>query len=144
MAETEALIGYGSEFRLGDGASPEVFTPVAEVNNITPPSDTVDVIDATHMASPNRTREFIEGLIDPGEASFEMNFVPGGPGDEAIQEWKATGGRRNCQIKFGNTNVIWTFAGILTGYEPDVPTDDKMTATVTIKVTGSYVSGVES
>jgi hypothetical protein len=141
---TDASIGYGSEFRLGDGSSPEVFTAVAEVFSITPPSDTVDVIDATHMTSPNRTREFIDGLIDPGEASFEMNFIPGGPGDEAIQDWKAAGGAKNCQIKFANTDVTWTFAGILTGYEPAVPVDDRMTATVTIKVTGSYEIGTES
>jgi len=140
---TDAAIGYGSEFRLGDGASPETFTALAEVINITPPSDTVDIIDATHMQSPNRTRESIEGLIDPGECSIELNFVPGGPADDAIQTWKSTGGVRNCQIKFPN-GVTWTFSGLLTGYEPTVPVDDKMTATLTIKVTGSYVVGQES
>jgi hypothetical protein len=140
---TDASIGYLSEFRLGDGASPEVFTAVAEVFAITPPSDTVDVVDATHMQSPNRTREFIDGLIDPGETSFEMNFIPGGAGDDAIQAWKAAGGAKNCQIKYPN-GVTWSFSGVLTGYEPDIPVDDRMTATVTIKVTGSYVTGLES
>lgn len=140
---TDAAIGYLSEFRLGDGASPEVFTAVAEVFSITPPSDAADVVDATHMSSPNRTREYIDGLIDPGEASFEMNFVPGGPGDDAIQTWKAAGGNKNCQIKFPN-GVLWTFAGLLTGYTPTIPVDDRMTATVTIKVTGSYATGLET
>jgi len=140
---TDASIGYLSEFRLGDGGSPETFTAVAEVFSITPPSDTVDVVDATHMLSPNRTREFIDGLIDPGEASFEMNFIPGGDGDDAIQAWKAAGGAKTCQIKYPN-GVTWTFTGILTGYEPTVPVDDRMTATVTLKVTGSYVTGLES
>lgn len=143
MAETEAMIGYGSKFAVGDGADPEVFTDIAEVYDITPPSDTMDVIDATHMQSPDATREFILGLRDPGECSFEMNFIPGGSGDTAIQEWRTARERRTCRITFPNS-VTWTFSGLLTGYEPAAPTDDKMTATVTIKVTGSYVTGMES
>ena len=142
MTVSEAMIGYGSRFQLGDGASPiENFTDLAEVFNLTPPSDTADIIDVTHMQSPNRTREFIEGLIDPGECSFEMNFIPGSDADDAIQAWKLAGGRKNCRITWPN-GVTWTFAGILTGYEPAAPTEDKMTATVTIKVTGSYITGM--
>ncbi|MGF7161286.1 hypothetical protein FHS85_002921 [Rhodoligotrophos appendicifer] len=143
MAETEVTIGYGSTFAIGDGGSPEVFTALAEVYDITPPSDTLDVIDATHMTSPNATREFILGLSDPGECSFEMNFIPGSDADAAIQAVKVARQRVNCRITFPN-NVTWTFSGILTGYEPAVPTEDKMTATVTFKVTGSYVAGVAS
>lgn len=144
---TDATIGYGAKFGIGDGADPEVFTDVAEVTNITPPSDSVDVIDATHMASPNKTREFIEGLIDPGECSFDMNFIPGGTGDTAIQALRGSG-TNNFQITFpaigSDPAVTWQFAGILTGYEPDAPMDDKMTATVTIKVTSSYTTGTAS
>ena len=69
--------------------------------------------------------------------------LPGGAGDDAIQAWKAAGGAKNCQIKYPN-GVTWSFSGVLTGYEPDIPVDDRMTATVTIKVTGSYVTGLES
>ena len=35
------------------------------------------------------------------------------------------------------TGGAYYFAGLLTGYEPALPNDDKMTATVTIKVTGT-------
>lgn len=139
MAATEAIIGYGSLFAIStdDGTT---FTDLAEVYDITPPSDSVDVIDATHMTSPNATREFIIGLNDPGECSFEMNFIPGSTADAAIQSVRTARERVSCRITFPN-DVTWTFAGILTGYEPAAPTDDKMTATVTFKVTGSYVTG---
>ena len=142
MAETEATIGYGSTFEIGNGdGPPETFAVLAEVYDITPPSDSVDVIDATHSQSPNATREFIVGLNDPGECSFEMNFIPGSPADEKVQTVRAARERVTCRITFPN-DVTWTFTGILTGYEPAVPTDDKMTATVTFKVTGSYVTGI--
>lgn len=138
MPETQASIGYGSFFHVSQDSGATWFE-LAEVYDITPPSDTVDVVDATHMQSPNRTREFISGLTDPGEASFEMNFVPGSASDAKVRQIRAAGLRVMCRITYPNA-VAWTFSGLLTNYEPAVPTDDKMTATVTWKVTGSYVS----
>jgi hypothetical protein len=132
--EDEADIGHGSSFSLGDGASPEVFTEVAQVFDISPPSESVDVIDKTHMKSPDRGREFMEGLSDPGETSFEMNFVPGSAA-EALILAKRT---RNARITYPNS-ATWTFKGIRTGYEPAVPNEDKMTASVTYKVAGSVL-----
>lgn len=142
MAATNAMIGYGSLFEIStdNGVS---WDEIAEVYDITPPSDTIDVIDATHMQSPNATREFILGLNDPGECSFEMNFIPGSNADETIQAVRNARERVKCRITWPN-NVTWTFDGILTGYEPAAPTDDRMTATVTFKVTGSYIVGPES
>lgn len=133
---TLADIGHGASFAFGDGASPEVFTAFAEVTSITPPSDNIDVIDATHMASPGNTREFIQGLNDPGEASFEINWTR--TNNTQIQALR-NGGTSNFRITFpGSPAVTWTFAGFLIGYEPSIPVDDKMTATVTFKVTSSY------
>ena len=134
---TNADIGHGSSFAIGDGATPtEAFVAVAEVTSITPPSDSVDVIDVTHMASPSNTREFIQGLTDPGEVSIDINFTPGSGSDTAIQA-KRGAGTGNYQITFPG-GTVWTFAAFLTGYEPAVPVDDKMTATVTFKVTSTY------
>lgn len=140
MPATAAAIGYGSKFAISLALSPPSWEEVAEVVDITPPSDSIDVIDATHMQSPNGTREFIIGLNDPGEASFEMNFVPGSDADELIQDVRAARAPVLCRITFPN-GVTWTFSGILTGYEPAVPNEDKMSATCTFKVTGSYVTG---
>jgi predicted secreted protein len=137
---SSALLGYGSFFRVGNsGSSPTDYMYLSEVSNITPPSLTVDQVDVTHMQSPGRIREFISGLIDPGETSFEMNFIPGSETDQILFDWMNTpvteSRRRSCQIIFSN-GMSWTFNGEITGYEPEAPVDDKMTATVTIKVTG--------
>lgn len=139
MAESAALIGYGSIFEIStdDGTT---YISVGEVTDITPPSDSLDVIDVTHMQSPNRTREYIVGLRDPGECSFEIAFVPGSPGDLQIQTVRDAGERVTCRITYPN-DVTWTFSGLLTGYEPTVPTGEKMSASVTFKVTSSYTTG---
>lgn len=138
MAETAASIGYGSFFHISRD-NEATWTELAEIFDITPPNDTVDEVDATHMQSPNRTREFIPGLIDPGEASFEMNFIPGSASDLLITEIKSAGERVKCRVTFPN-GVTWKFSGWVSGYEAAVPTDDKMTASVTWRVTGPTIS----
>lgn len=135
---TSALIGYGGLLEISDdnGAT---WTEIEEVFNMTPPSSSVDIIDATHMQSPGRDREFILGLNDPGECSMEMNFVPGSATDVFLLAVKAAYERVKCRITWPNS-VIWAFDGLLTGYEASAPTDDRMTATITFKVTGSTVA----
>lgn len=143
MPETNVSIGYGTQFQIQEEGSPDNYTTLAEVTSITLPSAVVDQIDATHMQSPNRTREFIAGLIDPGECTFDMNFVPGSTADDRLHELLAlpvTDNRRSCRVEFVN-GVTWTFDAVLTNYEPTAPVDDKMTASVTFKVTGSLVRG---
>lgn len=133
-----ALLGYGSRMLLESLDSPNQFYDLGEVFNITPPSATADQIDVTHMQSPDRRREFISGLIDGGECSFEMNYIPGSDADEslnAILDADPDERRRTWRIIYPNS-IVHTFDAELTGYEPSVPTDDKMTATVTLKVTG--------
>lgn len=144
MPTSQALLGYGSVFQIVDENSPDLFVDMSEVISITPPSAKLDQVDVTHMTSPNRNREFISGLNDPGECSFDMNFVPGGASDDrlfALLTLPVGATRaRACRISFPN-GVTWSFTGELTGYEPTVPVDDKMTATVTFKVSGAISVG---
>lgn len=135
---SDAGIGYGTYFHISQDAGATWFA-IAEVYDITPPSDTVDQVDVTHMQSPSRRREFIAGLSDPGSASFEMNFVPGSASDLKIQEIRGTGEQVLCRITFPNA-VTWRFTGQVESYEPAVPTEDKMTASVSFKVSGSTVA----
>lgn len=133
---TAARIGMGSTFQVSTDSG-STYTTIAEVTSITPPSDNIDIIDATSMDSTNYTREFIVGLNDPGTCSLEMNFIPGSAGDVKLIQIRDARVAVYCKITFPNA-VVWTFQAILTGYEPQIPTDDKMSATVSFKVTGSY------
>lgn len=136
MPDTQARIGHGITMEMADLATPTDFTYLSEIFDVTPPSDTTDTPDATHMQSPNRTREFIDGLTDPGEASFEMNYVPGSDSDKALIA--AKGKRKWLRVTYPN-GVQLLFIGIRQGYEKSAPTDDKMTASVTFKVSGEPI-----
>jgi len=134
-----ALLGYGARFLMASGSSPDQYVDFGEVFDITPPSFTSDQVDVTHMQSPDRIREFIDGLVDAGECSFEMNYIPGSASDNVLIAILAlavgVSRRRNLRIIYPNGKLD-SFQGNLQSYEPTVPTDDKMTATVTFKVTG--------
>lgn len=133
---TEAAIGLGTTFELHNGGTPGALVGIAEVFDLTPPNEQAETIDVTHFGS--AAREFIFGLTDYGECSFELNFVPGSASETAILAAKAGKAARQCVITFPN-GWTWTFNGLVIGYEPAIPVDDKMTATVTIKVSGSVV-----
>ena len=140
MAETQAMIGFGSTFSIADSnSSPFDWIDLGEVTDITPPSATVDQIDVTHMTSPGGRREFVPGLIDPGECSFTLNYIPGSAGDVvllAILAADPADRARSCRIIYPN-GYSDVFTGVIQSYQPTVPTGDKMTAEVGFKVSGN-------
>lgn len=132
---TTAAIGHSSQFARGNGGTPEVFTALAQVTSISPPSLSRDTIDASHMQSPQRYREFVSGMRDGGEVSIELDFERGSTTDVQLLADFNSDAARNYRIVFPSGQA-WTFNAFLTGYEVSVPMDDKMTATATFKVNG--------
>lgn len=134
---TDASIGYGTIYEIWDTTqSPDAFVEIAEVFSVTPGASVADRIDATHMQSPNRRREYIAGLIDNGEASFEINWVPGNSSDVLIRGLMDSGVTVEHRITFpGGARV--TFDAAIIGFEKEIPVDDRMTATITVAVSGA-------
>lgn len=138
---TDAMIGYQTKYKIRSTAgSSGTFTEVAEITNVTPGEATADRIEATHMQSPGRRREYIAGLIDNGEASFEINWVPGSATDELLRGLFDSGETRDHQIEFPN-GVTVTYEASIIGYSKVIPIDDRMTATITVAVSGAETWG---
>ena len=133
--------GFGTLLKIGDGATPtETFTTIAQVLNIGGPALSQDAIDVTHHSSTGGWREFVGGLLDGGEVTFDINYDP----DAATHN--ATTGlindmenrtKRNFQLVFPDTGpTTWSFTALVAGFEPSAPIDDKLAASVTLKVSG--------
>lgn len=107
---SEAFIGYGAEFLVGQGGSPETFAAVPQVKRIAPiVSMTTGVADVTHLRSPNRHREKIATISDSGPITVEGTLNPahgahllaGGDGfdaDHNLQALRASAARNNFRI----------------------------------------------
>lgn len=134
---TSARIGYGSEFWLENASN--VLTQLGEILVVTPPNPQIADVEATHMLSPNRRREYIAGLIEDGEGTFEMNLVPGSTTDTLIQAALTDGVARDYRIVLPDGAFGWKIEGtcIVKGYERTAPIDDRMTATLTVRFTGA-------
>jgi Lambda phage tail tube protein, TTP len=143
MVATRAIIGYGTTVFLGDSSSPGVFTQIQEVTEVTPPNLQVDDVEATHFISDNRTREYIPGLIEGGEASVAMNRIPGSATEILLMGLQSSGTRVLVRMVWPN-NTIWDFVGHVKGYETSSPIDDRMTATATFKVDGAQTITIPS
>ncbi len=139
-----ANIGYGVTLSVSDvfpATTPS--NTIGDIMNFTPPSPTRDIIDVTSSSSPNMTRQFIAGLVDNGEASFEMLWDLGDTKDILLRAISLERNPRTYRASFSQYTPARTitFQAFLTGYERGAPMDDKMTATVTLKVTGEPVYG---
>lgn len=138
---TDARIGYGTKYSIRrSGGS---FVQIAEVINVTPGEASADRVDATHMQSPGRRREYIAGLIDNGEASFEINWIPGSSTDVLLRELMTSGEVADHLITFPN-GVTVVFEASVTGFSKAIPIDDRMTATITVAVSGEEEWGSEA
>lgn len=132
---TEARIGYGTLFYSDDGDSPGQWPLIAEVTSITPPGLSRDTVDATHMQSPEKWREFIAGLKDGGECQIEFNLVPGGATMEAMVAEFDSDEFTTRRVVFPD-GTLWEFDAACTNFEQEASLDDKMAGTGTFKITG--------
>ena len=129
---SNADIGWGAVFAI-EGTTPGTYVPVAEVKAITLPGGSRDAVDVTHLASPDRYREFIAGLKDGGEASFTLNWVPSAT-DSLMAGFVAVSGTYQVTAPNG---VLMRFSGFFTNYSPpELTPEGPMEASATIKVSG--------
>lgn len=131
---------FGTLLKIGDGATSETFTTIAEVIGITGPALSTDTIDMTNHSSPGNYEEFVGGTLRSGEVTFDVNYIPTHATHDAstglLADYEART-VRNFQLVFPDTGTTtWAFAAVVTGFEPAAPHDDKLSASVTLKVSG--------
>lgn len=137
---SNAFWAYGSLLQLGNGATPEVFSTIAEVRDITPPPMERDTIDVTSHDSTGGWKEYIGGWRDGGEVEFECNWLPTNTTQDGVSGLLATFAdnvTHNWKIVLPNAIATVTFAAFLSKYEPDLPIEEQGMLKVTLKVSGA-------
>jgi predicted secreted protein len=133
---SSAVSGVGTHFKR-NGVN------LAEVNSITGPTMTRDFIDVTSLDSTGGYREFITGFRDAGTISLSMNFTVASY--QALKQDFESPIAQHYSIELGDlTTTTFEFEGLVTEIPLTIPTDDKITADCTIKITGKVVMTGES
>lgn len=111
------------------------FTDVAEVVNIDVLDVSADTTDVSSHDSPDQYREFVGGMKDGGELSFDINYDPAKHG--AIMS-NIGGDPIKHKITLPDAGAATVeFDGIITGFKAQAPYDDKLSASVSVKVSGA-------
>ena len=125
MASTDVTIGYGVLVEIGRD-EPVVFTAIVGLADTGFPEAIADKIEATHHQSPNRTKEYIPGLVDNGEVSMTIHWVPGEATDLMLREIHASGEAVQIRFTAPNGGTPEVFAGYLQSLTPAAPINDLM------------------
>lgn len=135
---TLAKSAYGTKIKMGDGGSPETFTEIPEVGDISGPGIRVEMEDVTThgSAADGANREFVPTLITNSECEFELNYVHSNPMHLALRLAAQNRTKKNFQkINPEQTQTI-SFAGYVIGIAFADPVDGAQKFPVTIKPTG--------
>lgn len=132
----------GSSFKIGDGATPEAFTAVAEVMDIDGPSMTRDSIEVTNQStSSDGWREFIAGFRDGDTVTITANWLPTDTthdGNTGLWEQFNDDDNHNYQIVLPTAiGLTIAFAGHLVDFPPTLPLEEQAQIEFGVKVSGA-------
>ena len=153
-AAENAIHGYGAQFMVGNGASPEAFEAVAGVIGITMGEMATEDIDRTHLRSPRTHREHMPGMRDSKAFDINLIWLPteqsqsntgGGSGAFAtggtVAHWRDRQ-TRNYKIALmdgGSPGTELPLRGYIAGFQPsEIGVADKINARARFQPTEAF------
>lgn len=138
MAQDRGSVGLGVKLKMGNGASPETFTTLAEVVDFNGPNLKLNTTDSTHYQDTWMGKK--PTLLDAGTATFTCNFIP----TDATQGL-STGFLVNMfnktlvdwQVQWTDGSLTtWQFQAYVTDFQPKAPINGMLRASITLTLEG--------
>ena len=143
MSTPIALPAINTYLYLGTTASPPVYsTPIANVGDYTGPGMSKAVVDVTSHSNTVPWREKITTLIDGGDLTLPLYFIPSDTGHQALLAVFATNGFsgiRWFQLAFSDGTSEWHFQASISKWSTKEPVAGVVTADVTFTITGQVL-----
>ena len=130
----------GTIVKLGNGASPEIFSTIGQMRSMSGPTTTATVQDVTTHSTAGNWTEKLATLIDPGTMSFPINYDSA----DATHQF-ATGlwqlminlTQKNFQVVFPANIGYMELAAYLTSHAFDCPVDNVLQANIELTIYGA-------
>lgn len=134
---TSAVLGSGAELGLGDGASPQVYTTIAEVLRCGAIGSTNNEVDVTNLDS--TAKEFIAGLADGNTVDFDVNWLVGNTEQASLRTSQIAGATIHLQMLWQTSpNTTAEFAFVLLGFEIGETTPEaQVMASISGRISGA-------
>jgi len=137
-----ALKSQGSAISyLDTSVSPNAYVAIPDVINITGPSGSATIIDATALDDTAKNK--IMGLPDEGQV--QMSLIWGGETSNAAQVFVRTSRASQTLVTFKITltdspQSTYTFTAYVTGWSLSTAVDDLTKADVTLEISGAVTA----
>lgn len=137
MAEhaTQAVIGHGTLVQRGGTAVGDAYETISEVIGFETPDEVADEHEVSHFESPGGYKEFIQGMIDAGEATITVSWRPDlYPTQANLRSDKASGELRYYRFVLPGGLETLTFRAFVKGLKRNVQPNAPVTADITFRV----------
>ena len=129
---------YGSELKIGDGATTEAFTEIPGVRDLTGPEYSLETIDVTHHASSGNYREVVPSFLSGGNINFTLLYDSNDSTHGSLFTDFEARTLRNFQLVLTDTGTeTHSFAAYITNMSLSEPIDDAVTMAVTLAISGA-------
>lgn len=128
----------GTALKRGDGGGIEVFTTVGRIRNFNGPPLSQDQIDITDLGNTTGYAEYLPGLKDAGEPTYEITWDPADAQHAAMLSVDfETQVLRNFQCFWANSGVKWAFSAYVAKFSPKGDPKTALTAALTLRISGA-------
>jgi len=134
---TNALASQGMTLAVGDAASPEVYTAISDLTDISGPDGSAGEIEVTDLSS--TAKEFNRGLPDNGSVSGTVLFIPANVQHAQLRAdfVSSTEVARNYRITFTDSPATkWTFSAYVASLPISNSLDGTTTASLSLRIKG--------
>lgn len=131
---------HGTLLKRGNGGSPETFTTVAKVQDIAGPGFSLGVAMVHGQEETTHFTRKIGTILEAGQITFDIVFDPGDSGHSpsaGLLYDMLNRTVRNFQLVFPDAlSSTWSFAALVTGFQPSMAQDGALMASVTLDIDG--------
>jgi len=124
--------GY-TTYTSGGTFTPVTYTEVSEVTDWDGPGGAAAVIDVSHLQS--TAKEKMMGLMDEGQLTLTVNWIPSDTGQLALQTARAARTLKNFRLTYSD-GTIQTFSAYVLNFSTAVSVDDRVVGSITLEISG--------
>ncbi len=146
IVEVSAVTGstFTAIFNVTHGTAINIalMIPLLEVFKLGGPAMKADMKEVSNMASPSTYKEFIAGLREGGDVTFEGNYIPKEStlSQQNVRTDFEAGTLSNWCLSLPAAGTgIWMFTAVPASIVPSMPLDDRIVVTGMLRITGKPV-----
>ncbi len=143
MPTAAAQPAINTLFKLGTAGCPQTFSTIANVGDYTGPSMSGTIVDVTSHSTGSPWRQKIVTLLDNGDISLPLFFIPSDSGHDAstgLLSIFTTRALREYSITFPDpAATTWYVQGYVSKFNMKAPVAGVLTADVTFTLTAEPI-----